>query len=150
MWPQNVTNICMNEYICLEIFEYSNIIEILHYKTSKYSINEYLNAFVALKYNQYFHKWTYMSRNIWIFAYICIFVTHWYMTVFRCLSPFKIGTYISLEKSVWADFLWNTFKKKNRFNYFMTKSLSKKILRQNLDFCESYVHFLPWNRFFWT
>ena len=25
MWPQNPTNICVNEFICLEIFEYSNI-----------------------------------------------------------------------------------------------------------------------------
>ena len=33
-------------------------------------------------------------------------------TVFRCLSPFKIGTNISLEKSVWADFSWKYFENK--------------------------------------
>ena len=33
-------------------------------------------------------------------------------TVFRCLSPFKIGIHISLEQSVWADLSWNPFQKR--------------------------------------
>ena len=33
-------------------------------------------------------------------------------TVFRCLSPFKIGIHISLEQSVWAELSWNPFWKR--------------------------------------
>ena len=37
----------------------------------------------------------------------------WYsITVFRCLSPFKIGIHISLEQSVWANLSWNPFRKR--------------------------------------
>ena len=34
-----------------------------------------------------------------------------FTTVFRCLSPFKIGINIYLEQSVWADLPWNPFQK---------------------------------------
>ena len=57
---------------------------------------------------------------------------------------------------IWAlsrlkyTFLWkhpfelifhNIFTKKYRFNFFMTKSLRKSYLRQNLDFCQSIFNF---------
>ena len=35
-----------------------------------------------------------------------------FITVFRCLSPFKIGINISLKQSVWADLSWNPFKRR--------------------------------------
>ena len=35
-----------------------------------------------------------------------------WITVFRCLSPFKIGIHIYLEQSVWAESSWNPFRKR--------------------------------------
>ena len=69
-------------------------------------------------------------------------------TVFRCLSPFKIGINIYLEQSVWADLSWNPVRK--RIASIWTKSLRKKISGQNLDFSKSYFQFLRWNWVFRT
>ena len=46
-----------NEYICLTIFEYLNILEYLQYKNFKNSTNESPNIFVALKFNEYMDAW---------------------------------------------------------------------------------------------
>ena len=70
VWPQNLTNICMNEYICLESFKYFNIFEYLKCKHSKNWKNECLIIFVALKFIEYFEKWIYSLRNILIFKNI--------------------------------------------------------------------------------
>ena len=46
-------------------------------------------------------------KPIYRFSFVKIF-----KTVFRCLSPFKIGTHTSLEQSVWADLSWNPFRQR--------------------------------------
>ena len=52
-WYQNPTNICLNEYICVEKFKYSNILEYLQHRSSKTYTKECMNLFVAL--NSYKH-----------------------------------------------------------------------------------------------
>ena len=71
-------------------------------------------------------------------------------TVFRCLSPFKIGIHISLEQSVWADFSWNPFQKCIASICFGPNHSGKKFGMDFFDFCESYFQFLPWNLIFRT
>ena len=62
MWPQNQTIICTNEYICLEILGYSNILEYFVCENCKSSTNECWNIFVALnKYYEYF-----LQMNIFV------------------------------------------------------------------------------------
>ena len=62
---QNLTNICRNKYICLEIFKILNLFEYLLYilwaKTKNFNIS----------------KLIYLSRNTKIFEYIRTFVTYW-------------------------------------------------------------------------
>ena len=70
-------------------------------------------------------------------------------SVFRCLSPFKIGTDISLEQSVRADLSWK-FEKHMEPIFFFIKSLRNFFWNKNLDFYGSYFQFLPWILFFWT
>ena len=65
-------------------------------------------------------------------------------TVFRCLSPFKIGIHIYLEQSVWAELSWNPFWKRIASICFEPNHSGKKY------FWKSYFQFLCWNCFFWT
>ena len=53
---QNLLNICINEYIRLEIYEYLKEFEYLLCKNPINSTNECLNTFIAQKYNEYFYK----------------------------------------------------------------------------------------------
>ena len=81
------------------------------------------------------------------------------------LWDFFFFFYLKQYSEVWAlsrskpTFLWNDpfelifharLLKTNRFSSFRTKSLRKKILGQNLDFCKSYFQFLRWNWVFRT
>ena len=76
LWPQNQMNICrMNIFV----FIYWNIFYDLQRKNSKKSKTECLNIFVALKSNQYFDEWIYLSINIWIYLNMQIFAKHWYL-----------------------------------------------------------------------
>ena len=65
----------MNEFFCLEIFEYLNIFEYLQSENYKNSINEYMNIFVALNVTKYFYKWIYLSRYILIYN-IFVYLSH--------------------------------------------------------------------------
>ena len=57
-------------------------------------------------YNHYFH-WADSVIESPITMSVC-----GVKTVFRCLSPFKIGIHISLEQSIWAELSWNPFWKR--------------------------------------
>ena len=74
---QNPTNMCTDAYTCLKIFECLNLFKYLLTKSSNSWTNECLNIIVPLKSNEHFSKWTYSSKNIWMFKYSQIFVTHW-------------------------------------------------------------------------
>ena len=70
-------------------------------------------------------------------------------TVFRSLSPFKIGTNISLEQSVWADLSWNPFRKCIASICLWSNQPGNCFWMEILK-CWSYFQFLPWNWVFWT
>ena len=71
-------------------------------------------------------------------------------TVFRCLSPLKIGIHIYLEQSVWAELSWNPFQKRIASILFGPNHSGEKNLGPNLDVWKSYFQFLRWNWVFRT
>ena len=97
-----------------------------------------------------------MSKN-WIFSKIIglgLNCTYEFevrsITVFRCLSPFKIGIHIFLKQSDWADLSWNPFPKCIALICFGPNHFGKTFRGKIWIFCKSYFQFLRWNWVFRT
>ena len=77
LWPQNPIVMCMNNYICLEIFKYIlvyfNICNVQIKKIKQMNVWIYLWPSVPL--NIFLNDFIHSSRNIKIFKYIRILVT---------------------------------------------------------------------------